>query len=77
MQPNYIEIENEKRTFPSDAHHTALCEPSQSGLFLVCLQAQKNAFLSASAVQAMGEKSEPLCEPSQKGWFLDWPQAHQ
>jgi hypothetical protein len=54
-----------------------LGDPSQSGLFFVCLQEQKNALLSASAVQAIGEKSEPLCDPSQKGWFFDWPHEHQ
>lgn len=56
---------------------SALCEPSQSGAFFECLHAQKNAFLSSSAVHFIGEKDEPLCEPSQKGWFFDWPQEHQ
>ena len=54
-----------------------LCEPSQNGWLLVCLQAQKNIFLASSALYARGVNSVPLCDPSQKGCFTLFPHEHQ
>ena len=54
-----------------------LCEPSQNGGLLVCLQAQKNIFFVASALYTTGLNSEPLCELSQKGCLELLPQLHQ
>ena len=40
-------------------NHYLLCEPSQSGWLLVCLQAQKNTFFASSALYTTGVNSEP------------------
>jgi len=53
------------------------CAPSQNGALLLCLQPQKNIFLSASAVNFTGAIPVFLWLPSQKGCLADFPQAHQ
>ena len=54
-----------------------LCEPSQKGLFLLCLQPhQATVFFSSISVR-IGVIPLPRCDPSQKGCPCDFPQAHQ
>jgi hypothetical protein len=50
--------------------------PSQNGLVLLCLQAQKNFRPDLSAVHCTGVNAVTLWLPSQKGWLFDSPQAH-
>jgi hypothetical protein len=55
----------------------ALCDPSQSAPFLLCLQPQKYTVELDLASYFTGVNSLPLCEPSQNGCDLLRPHAHQ
>jgi hypothetical protein len=59
------------------AGYSLECAPSHRGDLLLCLQPQKNTFLSASAVNFTGAIPVSLWLPSQKGCLADLPQAHQ
>jgi hypothetical protein len=55
-----------------------LCEPSQNGAFVLCLQPQSHSFCGSETLNRTGVNSPAaLCEPSQNGWRRDWPQRHQ
>jgi hypothetical protein len=45
-----------------------LCEPSQKGGFLLCLQLQSQTFFFSVRVNFFGPRPVPLWEPSHMGW---------
>jgi len=58
---------NQLRVFQIPYELYLLCEPSQNGWLLVCLQAQKYTTFVSSALYATGVNSVSLCDPSQNG----------
>ena len=46
---------------------SALCDPSQKGGFLECLQLHSQTFFGSVSVNFLGPRPVPLCEPSQLG----------
>ena len=76
-----IQISTRRRAFCSEfltlRHQSFEWLPSHIGAASECLQPQKNARPSFSAVNFTGERPVSLWLPSQKGWLALLPQAHQ
>jgi hypothetical protein len=60
----------------NDLFYKLICEPSQYGGFLVCLQRHIAAVLVSSALKTLGVNSLPACAPLHQGWFSDLPHEH-